>query len=396
MSAHELLSKVELAGPERKALAARAVHAADFVICRNRIRISGNTPRPVEAFKRFYGPFLSGAAGAQPDLALACGETEDAAGRSVTLAIGDEAFRVRDPGVIENLDTAIEYLILQRIRSHFLVHAGCVARAGRGLVIAGASGMGKTTLTAHLVARGMGYLSDEAAPIHRKDGTVEPFPFRLGIRPGPADDLARGLPAIDFRHGDERKRLVDASALGAPPVAGPVPLHAVVFLAQRATPAVSTPFKFDGPVVASFLGVTPEFREDLLGATGAVIEKESRPFPKIISWRLKVPRPSSFLPTLYTVAARHEIPVVGVAHEDLEPKDFTASPRVVKLPQAAGVMELIKKMSSLQLKAILRSDFEGKMPLLVEELVRLTADAAFYKLTPGRLDEMLAALEGLS
>ncbi len=53
----------------------------------------------------------------------------------------------------------------------FSLHAGCVAREGRGVLLAGTSGSGKSTLTAAMVADGWDYLTDDmvflAAPAGR-------------------------------------------------------------------------------------------------------------------------------------------------------------------------------------------------------------------------------------
>lgn len=46
-------------------------------------------------------------------------------------------------------------------RGRFPLHAGCVAREGRGLLLAGTSGSGKSTLTAALVSDGWEFLSDD-------------------------------------------------------------------------------------------------------------------------------------------------------------------------------------------------------------------------------------------
>ena len=48
---------------------------------------------------------------------------------------------------------------------HLLLHAGAVARAGKGLILPGDKGAGKSTLVACLVHGGFSYLSDETAAI---------------------------------------------------------------------------------------------------------------------------------------------------------------------------------------------------------------------------------------
>ena len=72
-------------------------------------------------------------------------------------------------------------------RDGLLLHAGCVARCGRALLIPGASGAGKTTLTAWLAARGFDYLSDELIFLANGATRVEALRRPLNVkRPIPA------------------------------------------------------------------------------------------------------------------------------------------------------------------------------------------------------------------
>ncbi len=396
MGEHELLETPELTAAEREAIVSEAAHTADFLICRNRIRLLANTPAPIGSFSIMYGRFRAdGPCDGPADLLLYC---RDAAGpdeHTVTFLAGPQAFRIRDPEVVGHMFSTIAYLVYLHIRTHYFVHAGCVARNGRGIIIAGNSGMGKTTMTSFLVSRGMGYLSDELAPICRADGTVDPFPLRLGIRPGPAGELTKDLPAEIYDFTDDHKRLVDVKDLCGGAVTGPVPLHAAVFLSQRPSAGVATSSRFDGPVMASFLDSTPAFRDALLAETGARILREEHLHPRIASWLLRVDRSEGFLQKLYAVARRHDVPVAGIEYEDLEEKDFSGTPRLLPLPKAAGVIELIKKMPPSLTKQAIDREFGGKTTAFVSEVTKRLEPVAFYKLSPGRLDEMVSAVENL-
>jgi hypothetical protein len=391
MSPFERLEVLVLPDAERVAMIAEAAHSADFLFCGNRVRIAANTTHPIDSFARLYGPFRLDVAGCGAAITVVCRFADGMA----TYLAGDHAFRVRDAEMIATPLPTLMYLVFTRIRSHHLVHAGCVSRAGQGILLAGSSGMGKSTLTAYLVARGMGFLSDEVAPIARATGCVEPFPQHIGIRPGPGEDLVQDLPATDFSFYQDRKKLVDVRDLAGAAVREAVPLHAVVFLAQRPSAAVQTPAKFDGLIRVAFLGVTGPFRTELLAETGAELVREAPLEPDMISWTLRVPAPATFVSTLHAVARRHDIPIAALEHEDLDRRDFQKSPQLVPIPKSAGVIEIIKKIMPHQKKALLDAEFGGSLPRFVEELGRLVQHVDFYKLSPGRLDEMIAAVEGL-
>lgn len=71
-------------------------------------------------------------------------------------------------------------------------HAGVVERDGKAVLICGASGRGKSTLTAALVKAGWGYLSDEVGVVAFDTGVVWPYPKWIDLN---ADSVALlGLP----------------------------------------------------------------------------------------------------------------------------------------------------------------------------------------------------------
>jgi hypothetical protein len=64
---------------------------------------------------------------------------------------------------------------------HLLIHAGSVSWRNAGLVMAGNSGVGKTTLTSKLVMNGCKFLSDEIACFNLDRQMLEPFPRKLSL-----------------------------------------------------------------------------------------------------------------------------------------------------------------------------------------------------------------------
>jgi hypothetical protein len=111
--------------------------------------------------------------------------------------------------------------VMKRQR-RFPLHAGCVAREGRGLLLAGMSGSGKSTLTASLVAGGWDFLSDDMVLLVRGAGASWAFglPDEIDCSDETAGMIAElrhlvGRPTLDGRG----KHLVDVEdAFGALPV----------------------------------------------------------------------------------------------------------------------------------------------------------------------------------
>ncbi|QBF30037.1 HPr kinase/phosphorylase [Thalassococcus sp. S3] len=118
---------------------------------------------------------------------------------------------------------------MARAQDHSKVlHATCVAYAGRGLLITGASGQGKSSLALHLMALGAELVSDDRVILTRRDNRIV----------ADAPDTIRGL--IEAR---------GFGLLNAKPF-GPSDLHAVVTLDK--TEAKRLP----DPAEITLLGVT--------------------------------------------------------------------------------------------------------------------------------------------
>lgn len=99
----------------------------------------------------------------------------------------------------EALLSDLELWLAEHARRHVFVHAGCVAVAGRALLLPGRTLAGKSTLTAALVRAGATYWSDEYAVL-RPDGRVQPYARPLAIRPrsGEAPGPSRRVPATEL------------------------------------------------------------------------------------------------------------------------------------------------------------------------------------------------------
>lgn len=113
------------------------------------------------------------------------------------------------------------------LRRLLFVHAAAVSLNGRGYVVVGAPGSGKTSVAAILVREGAGYLSDEVALLDPADGTLHPFALPLAVKPWTARAIEHMPPVrLAASEGGIRYLLPDQR------VRDPVPLEAVVMLRE--------------------------------------------------------------------------------------------------------------------------------------------------------------------
>jgi hypothetical protein len=115
-----------------------------------------------------------------------------------------------------------------------LFHASAVELGGRAVAFVAASGTGKTSVAAHLVAAGASFVTDDVLALETgPDGVVaHPGPVGASIDP---QELRRVSEAGRSRLGRARR---DGAKVRLPlqPVAGSLPLAAICFLTRSDTP----------------------------------------------------------------------------------------------------------------------------------------------------------------
>ena len=183
---------------------------------------------------RLWEPFVTGSA-APPDQTYTIGRDEG--GLGVETPGTTPLIHHPDPwGLTDALRYQMLELVEARLRGFVTLHAGAVAREGRLLLLAGASGAGKTTLTLGLLRAGWTYFTDDLAPIDVTTAEIAPFPKPLGVKdPAAFDGLAGAFDGIDLPR--------PAKAFLVPPDAfpvgtGPLAARCLVFPTFRAGAAV--------------------------------------------------------------------------------------------------------------------------------------------------------------
>jgi hypothetical protein len=109
-------------------------------------------------------------------------------------------------GPLAEVRRAIRYhttrAFLEARTEWFWVHAAAARRGGRGVLLPGSRGSGKSTLVTALVRAGWRYLSDEAVPLDPASDRAVPFPLTPEVRMGPRRSLSReAVSALCKREG---------------------------------------------------------------------------------------------------------------------------------------------------------------------------------------------------
>lgn len=114
-------------------------------------------------------------------------------------------------------------------RRHAVVHAGCVAREGIGVVLPAKMEAGKSTLVAALFAAGWDYLSDEYGALCLADGRLHPHPVPIALDPGSFPLFPDLRPHVSAPFDDPVRWHLPARRVRPGSCSGPVPPGAVVF-----------------------------------------------------------------------------------------------------------------------------------------------------------------------
>jgi len=111
------------------------------------------------------------------------------------------------------------------LRDLLFVHAAAVEMNGRGYILVGAPGAGKTSAAAVLVRGGANYLSDEVALLDPKTGALYPCALPLAVKPWTAKAIGPLPPARQVASEAGVRYMLPSRR-----ASGPVPVDSMILL----------------------------------------------------------------------------------------------------------------------------------------------------------------------
>lgn len=369
----------------QQALAALGLRFWDVDVC-----VQADEAEFVAWFGRFYARCLIPLNQLKPDALvyrLRCAPGVDP---RAWLSMPDQPeARIADLSQARNfLYDRILHDILTHVRNHLLFHAGALAWAGGGLLLAGDARHGKTTLTLGLVRRGATCLSDELGALGRADGRLYPFPRAIRLRPGTLTRL--GAPDLEAaaRPLWAGKQVLDIEASGLGYYAlKPVPLRHVICLTGTAP----------GDSDNAYLSVRVSCRdEDWLAALNKLPQArllavdDSTALPQV---SLATTARSVTLSHIEHLCAEHKVLWLDVLKRESAPPDFERPPKLTPITPIQAAWLLLTHFQAGQRSYVLHSVLHNQATRLLAETARLLATAHCFTLSVGPLSEMLAFIE---
>ena len=305
------------------------------------------------------------------------------------MILDGEPWPIRDPAILEGYTYEVVLnAILASVRSHFLIHAGVVARDDHGIVLAADSAHGKTTLVLELVRRGWKFLSDEMAALGRADGRVHPFPRSLRIRPGTLE-LAGFPGAADGAAQWLGKLLLDIEEIQPESMGRTAAISHVVVLRDPAEVQDVNP---DSP--ERELTVSVDRLDDGLLMAIRQIEGVAEAQPDIgcgypaIKLRTADRSRMSILSQIEVLCQEQRTLVLDVVKRKESHPTFATPTRLQPIPRSKAVLELLRRFQGGHKSALLQQEFDGSSTHLFMELAGILAQADCYQLFVGPLGEM--------
>ncbi|HMO51130.1 MAG TPA: hypothetical protein PKE26_07785 [Kiritimatiellia bacterium] len=337
--------------------------------------LTSDSPKVLADFGRIYDRFrVASNEGAQEDVpvlrATVLTGTPD---RRPVLIVDDKRIVLEGPTVPELVYFYVLNFLFQHVEHTFILHGGVVEAKGKALIISGASGAGKTTLTLAFAQKGYAFLSDELAPLHGERRIIEPFPRRIGVR---------------TREG-ELKDMIDIAARPGGRLGAACPPGWIVYLAPAVLPDDEAGISYlevacnrmDGSALQAF---------SMLPGVIAAEALAGRFHPSV---RLKISAGAALTEAIDELCRRSGLAVLDYHHGRTLAPDFEGEPGLERLSGISGVLLVARQLLNARPPSRLLARHHGSQPALIMALADMLRDVAIYRLTPGPVDKMVALIE---
>ncbi len=202
------------------------------------VSVRSDLPEVLTHFEELYHGFPRGDTLRHPAIQMRIARTRSSLLKGDRYAVLGDNTEIggerKSEEVLPFLEWGINYRVIATRNEFLQLHAASLVRNGRGVIFAGTSGSGKSTIAAGLLARGWQYLSDEFALIHRDTRQLHPYPKAVCLKSGSFGIAERmKLPFAGRRYYIKgikgRVGYINPRDVGPNTVGRPAPIRWVVF-----------------------------------------------------------------------------------------------------------------------------------------------------------------------
>ena len=364
------------------------------------VGISSDEPDFPSLFGRMFSRFRIDPTGQThgPKALLELTVHSDPHGKRPHIRCGRQHFRLAPPPwLLGHAFSLALGQIFDQVSTHFLLHGGAVSSDSGGIILSGPSSTGKTTLVLELARRGLGYLSDDVAPLGRESRLLAPFPKSAAVREDTLTLLGLdphiGSPSPPGR-GFGAKRCLDIGDLPGARIGIPCPVRLVLFL-QGSGPEA-------GHAARTGAGRQEDHTEDhiidlglLDGSSPLLAELSAIPGVRLISshndegihvTRFRLNGAARLTRTVLILLEEHRDVILYTERTKTTGSDFDRAPMLSPMSPSEGVAEFLRDMKNRSEGGRLFAEYGGRLTRLYVELAEALAEASFFRLAPGEPD----------
>jgi len=274
--------------------------------------------------------------------------------------------------------------LTDRISTSIMLHGAAVSAGGKGIIIAGPTLAGKSTLVLELMKLGHRFLSDDAAPLERSSGRLLPFPRAVGMRKGGASTRLPERGVHELPH----KWLVDPVSLGARLPVDSCEPDFLFYLdpGEGEAERDQYPRTFELALADSSQAVEAD-----LVAMGAesVLASDTGPFIVLTARFRPGARPFS---GLVEVWRRHRDTILYIDESRPPVRRSDGSPRIVPVEVSRLLLPLVRDVLNRGEAGALMRSHSGKLTSLMVEIAGLLKTVKCFKVTASSPEKTAAAI----
>ena len=283
--------------------------------------------------------------------------------------------------------------LLDHTRDFFIIHGAALADRQKGLILAAASGLGKSTLTLEFLQRGKKFLSDELACLDREGGELQAFPRALSVHRSVLEGFltAEKKAPLDPERviGYQTKIMIDVEELFPKPHLTRCRLQTIVFIEP---PALKPRGDQTQTMELRFFTLPADFLEALKKAPGLIelTANLSGPCPMVrLAYQAKAP----LVPIIQALADKHRVAIRSYYPEGKAEIDYHRPPQLYTLKPSSGILMLCRYVLNAPVNP---DDPDSGRQRLLASLALATRGVRFFRMTPGPLAEMADRIETLN
>jgi hypothetical protein len=367
-----------------------AVYKAGFQFLGVQLALAADTPDVVEVFSALYRNFL---VEPHPAPHISCYINKKAGTVSKPIAlVNDTAYELfTDELFLSHAHMIVFQQVLDHIENHMLIHAGVVARDGRGIIISGPSTYGKSTLMLEMVSRGFKFYSDEFCPVNLTDYTISAFPRSIGLRESNPflNRLDKRTCLLMKNIGRGTKYLVDCEDIFPDSRGSYCKAQYLILLCNKQhSTNLQNSSTIDLALYHDDQTIVDEICQHTgIELTGTYIESD------YVVYRFSIALHNGMTKKFRDICSRYSHKIFYQERVTRDEADFTAAPYLQPISRSAASLELLKNIRNRSSCSKLLDKFNHKSSQLLMAIGDLLNGVECYEMTTGPLNEMADMIE---